>query len=125
MLPKDIIDLLRDLSDAGDCHFDHHHYCLPHSWYAADPMCPYSRAKIILDVYEKQQEAMKAYYDLCQLVSTQVAVCLDHNRFIPCRQCIPLLTPHTWSTDPEDIERVRKYQSDSKYKPLGHKDGTT
>lgn len=39
-------------------------------------------------------------------------VCVDHQRFIPCRQCMhvaPAATPY--SDDPTDVDRVRAFQA--------------
>lgn len=43
-------------------------------------------------------------------------VCTKHKRFIPCRACNGCCDDHT-STDPEDVEMVRRYQNGEPPKP--------
>lgn len=40
-----LLDLVRDLTDPDDCHYDHHGYCQAHN---LSDDCPHKRAKTLL-----------------------------------------------------------------------------
>ncbi|PZG33714.1 hypothetical protein C1I98_28565 [Spongiactinospora gelatinilytica] len=40
--------LARDLTDPGECRYDHHGHCQPHGWTQAEPRCPHARARELL-----------------------------------------------------------------------------
>lgn len=46
-----VADILRDLTDPGECSFDHHGYCQEHVW-LQDGECPNARAKRWLAEHE-------------------------------------------------------------------------
>jgi hypothetical protein len=51
------------------------------------------------------------------LYDTEAAVCVVHSRFVPCRSCDEP-SPANWSSDPADVERVRRYQQDGQRRHL-------
>lgn len=44
----ELIDLLEQLVDDGDCHYDPHGYCQEHLWFYTDEVCPHKRATELL-----------------------------------------------------------------------------
>lgn len=50
----DLLTLIGDLTDPGDCWYDHHGYCQEHGWFATTPRCPHARAKDVLAAAGKE-----------------------------------------------------------------------
>lgn len=55
---------------------------------------------------EKIVEPWKTYLDSSGIYGDKTTVCITHRRFIPCRKSFGCV----FSTDPEHVEDVRKYQ---------------
>jgi hypothetical protein len=49
-----VTGLLADLTDPGECWYDHHGYCQEHGWFDTDPRCPHARAKALLPKEDQQ-----------------------------------------------------------------------
>ncbi len=51
-----LVELLRDLTDPGECSFDHHGYCQEHVWLTDERPCPHGRAKKLLALVDEGAE---------------------------------------------------------------------
>lgn len=47
-----LLGLIDDLTDSGECSFDHHGYCQGHCWFETNPPCPHGRAKRLLNRWQ-------------------------------------------------------------------------
>ena len=45
----ELFDLISDLTDMGDCYYDHHGYCQEHGWFMSGSECPHARARKLWD----------------------------------------------------------------------------
>jgi len=46
-MKEELMDIINDLVDMGDCVYDYHGNCQAHGWFS-DKECPHSRAKRVL-----------------------------------------------------------------------------
>lgn len=57
-LPESVVNLIRDLTDEGDCWFDHGGGCQEHGYLSLTPEqeCPHSEAKRLLAAHDSREE---------------------------------------------------------------------
>lgn len=67
---KELIDLIKDLTDNEPCALDHKGFCQTHGWMA--PECPHAKAKRIIKETEKESIPIPALQLICALNGTMI-----------------------------------------------------